>query len=300
MNKSRINHNVGWERAGNIVMTILSLLAILPFLLLIISSLTSEDAALRNGYSFFPESWSLSAYEYLERNIGMIAHAYLITVIVTACGTLAGMVIMSCFAFAISRKTLPGRSLMLFLVTFTMLFNGGACATYIIYSQLMHVNNTIFGLLLPGLLVNGFSIMMFRSYFENSIPGALLEAASIDGSNEFVTFIRIVVPLSLPIFATLGLSQALMYWNDWTNSMYYISARSTHLLSIQAYLNTVNENIRYLQNNSQVAAGVNATAFPSTTIRMAIAVIAVLPILVAYPFFQKWYVRGITVGAVKE
>ena len=300
MKTKKITSNRRWEIGGNIVMAAISILAVIPFLLLVIASLTDEGAALRNGYSFLPEAWSLDAYKYLIQNGAGIGHAYLISIIVTVVGTLLGMTITSCLGYVLSRKGLPGRRILLFAVTFTMLFNGGACATYIIYSQLIHVKDTIWGLVLPGLLMNGFSIMMFRNYFENSIPNALLEAAMIDGASEFTTFSRIVVPLSRPMFATIGLTQALAYWNDWTNALYYISGNRNDLMSIQSYLNTVNENIRFLMSNSTVATGVDMASFPSTTVRMAIAVVGVLPILCAYPFLQKWFVRGITVGAVKE
>lgn len=301
MKHKKMTSNRRWEVAGNIVLCFQSVLAVVPFLLLIISSFTSENSALKNGYSFFPEELSLDAYRYLLQSWKSIGHAYLVTIAVTVIGTVCGVFVMACFAYVLSHKDLPGRRIMLFLVTFTMLFNGGACATYIVYSQLIHVKNTIWGLILPGLLLNGFSITMFRNYFENSIPGSLIEAARLDGASEPAIFRQVVMPLSLPIFATVGLTQALGYWNDWTNALYYVSVDHTELMSIQSYLNTVNENIRYILSNKNALGGVvDMSAFPSTTVRMAIGVIGVVPILCAYPFFQKWFVRGITVGAVKE
>lgn len=299
MKKKIWTSNKRWEFAGNFVMSILSISAIIPFLLLFVSSLTSEKAALKNGYQFWPEEWSLEAYRYLLQMWNTIGHAYLITIIITVTGTVAGLFLCSTLAYAMSRKNLPGRSLILFLIVFTMLFNGGACATYLIYSQLFHIKNTIFALIVPGLLLNGYFIMMFRTYFEHSIPEALLEAAHIDGANEFHLFTKIVVPLSLPMFATIGLTLALGYWNDWTNAMYYVSADHPNLLSIQAYLNRVNENIKFITNNN-LGVTLDTNSLPSTTIRMAIGVVGVLPILCIYPFFQKWFARGLTSGAVKE
>lgn len=299
MRRRKITDNLKWEILGNIIMILLSLSAVIPFILLFVSSLTSENAALNYGYQFWPKEWSLEAYRYLLKMWKSIGHAYFITIIITVIGTVFGLTVISTFSYALSRKKLPGRSILLFLITFTMLFNGGACATYIIYSQVFHIKNTIFGLIVPGLLMNGFYIMMFRNYFENSIPEALMEAAHIDGASEFKMFIKIVVPLSLPMFATIGLTLALGYWNDWTNAMYYVSADHPELLSIQAYLNNVNENIKFLASNN-LGQRIDTSALPSTTIRMAIGVVGVLPILCIYPFFQKWFVRGITAGAVKE
>lgn len=160
-----------------------------------------------------------------------------------------------------------------------------------------HIDDTILGLMLPGLLMNAYNIKMFRNYFETTIPGALMEAAQIDGAKETTIFFKVVVPLSLPMVATVGLTVALMYWNDWTNGLYYLSADSK-LQSIQTLLNNMNENIKFLQQNN-VGSSFTALDMPSTTIRMAIAVVGILPILVLYPFFQKWFVKGMMSGAVK-
>lgn len=287
-----------WERAGHIVMIILSFLALAPFILLLIASFTDEAAALRNGYSYFPEKWSLEAYGYIFSQWATIGRSYLVTIGVTAAGTVISLVMSGMLGYVVSRKELPGRSVILFLLSFTMLFNGGMTSTYIIYTQVFHIKNTIFGLLVPNLLMNAYSVMMFRNYFEMSIPDALMEAAKVDGASETKTFFKIVVPLSKPMVASVGLTVALMYWNDWTNGLYYLSVNSK-LQSIQTLLNNMNENVKYLQQNS-LASTVASSAIPSTTIRMAIAVVGILPILLLYPFFQKWFVKGMMAGAVKE
>ena len=187
------------------------------------------------------------------------------------------------------------------MVTFTMMFSGGMTASYLIYTKIFHLKNTIFGLIVPGLLMNGYYIMTFRNYFENSIPEALLEAAKIDGASEFKTFFKIVLPLSGPILATIGLPAALMYWNDWMNGMYYLNLGSK-LQTIQTILNNMNENIKFLQNNNLggAASSFNSADIPTTTVRMAMAVVGVLPLLCVFPFLQKWLSRGLTSGAVKE
>ena len=287
-----------WGFVGHIVMASLAILAIAPFLLMVIASFTDEGAALRNGYTYWPEKWSLEAYRYILSQWATIGRSYMVTIFITVVGTGVSIVISAMLAYVVSRKELPGRSLILFAIIFTMLFNGGLTSTYIIYTRVFNIKNTIFGLLLPGLLMNGYNVMMFRNYFEHTIPASLMEAAQIDGAKETTTFFKIVVPLSLPMVATVGLTVALMYWNDWQNGLYYLSSNSK-LQSIQTLLNNMNENIKFLQQNN-VGTAFTAANMPSTTIRMAIAVVGVIPILFLYPFFQKWFVRGMMSGAVKE
>ncbi|MNO14181.1 L-arabinose transport system permease protein AraQ [compost metagenome] len=287
-----------WSLAGHIIMIVLSILAVAPFLLLLTASLTDEGTALRDGYSFFPKQWSLEAYRYVLGQWEMIGKGYLVTIIVTAVGTVVSVVISAMLAYALAQKDLPGRSLLMFLLTFTMLFNGGMTSTYIVYTQIFHVKDTIFGLLLPNLLMNAYSVMMFKNYFEYSIPGALIESAQIDGAKEFKIFYKIVIPLSLPMVATVGLTVALMYWNDWTNGMYFLSSNSK-IQSIQTILNNINENIKFLQQNN-LGSNVTSGDLPSATVRMAIAVVGIVPVLALYPMFQKWFVGGATVGAIKE
>jgi len=198
----------------------------------------------------------------------------------------------------LSNKDLPGRGLLNLYVVFTMLFNGGLVPTYIMYVKTFAIKNTIFGLIVPNLLCSAFLVMLVRNYFENSIPRDLYEAARIDGASEFQTFFRVALPLSTPILATIGLMMGLAYWNDWQNGLYYLSDQSANLKTIQNILNDINTNIAYLASNSN-ASGVNVASLPTQTARMAIAVVGILPILVIYPFFQKYFAKGITMGAVK-
>ena len=165
------------------------------------------------------------------------------------------------------------------------------------YVKTFAIKNTIFGLLVPNLLCSAFLVMLVRNYFENSIPRDLYEAARIDGASEFQTFFQVALPLSTPILATVGLMMGLAYWNDWQNGLYYLSDQSAHLKTIQNILNDINTNIAYLASDS--SSGVIASDLPTQTARMAIAVVGILPILVIYPFFQKYFAKGITMGAVK-
>lgn len=288
---------------ANIVCILFSLCAVLPFLLLVVSSFTDNSWATVNGFSFFPKEFSLAAYEYIGVQWATIGHAYLMSIIVTGLGTFLSLTISTLFAYGISRKDIPGMKVLSFLLIFTMLFNGGLVATYYSYINFFHIKNTLAALIVPNLLMNAFNVILIRNYFTNSIPPSLEEAARIDGASEFKIFASIVLPLSKPIIATVGLMTALAYWNDWMNGLYYLTERGGgDLYTIQNILNNINDNIQVLlQNASQAAAmGASVTDMPSTTVRMAIAVVGILPILLLYPFFQKYFVKGITLGGVKE
>jgi putative aldouronate transport system permease protein len=279
-----------------------ALCALAPFVLLIMASFTDNAWAVAQGYSFFPGKLSMEAYRYIAVRWDQLGRAYLMSIITTASGTLMSVTVTTLFAYAIAERV-PGMKILSFLLIFTMLFNGGVVATYYIYVRIFRVRNTIWALLLPNLLMNAFNVILVRNYFVHSIPASLKEAARIDGASEFTIFGRIMMPLSLPIVATIGLMTAITYWNDWINGMYYLTERGGgHLYTITIILNNINENIQILVQNASAAAsmGVAVSKLPSTTIRMAIAVIGILPILIMYPFFQGYFVKGITLGGVKE
>ena len=192
----------------------------------------------------------------------------------------------------LSRPNLPLKRFWDFYVLFTMLFNGGLVATYTMYSQTFHIKNTFFAYIVPNLLTSAFLIIMVKNYYRSNLPEELLEAARIDGSGEFYIFFKMALPLSKPMIATLGLMSAVSYWNDWTNGMYYIDNQKMY--GIQNILNAISSNTKYL-----MTGGGSAAALPAETARMGAAVFAILPILIIYPFFQDYFVKGITMGAVK-
>ncbi len=276
------------------------LMCLLPFVLLITTSFSDETTILREGYSFFPSKWSLEAYEFLWRDAENIIRAYGITIIVTLVGTFAGLSISSLLSYPMARKEMPMRKALAFFVFFTLLFNGGLVPTYFIYTQVFELKNTMLALIIPGLLTNGFFVLIMRTFFLNSIPVPIIESASIDGAGEFKIFFKIVLPLSLPILATIGLMQTIGYWNDWFNGLIYIT--ESRLFSLQNLLNRILLNAQFIQSN---ASSMNVTEIssgakiPMETIRMAMAVIGVVPLLCAYPFFQKYFVKGLVIGAVK-
>lgn len=290
--------NLKWSIISNTVLIIVSLLALLPFVLMIVSSFTSESYALAHGYSFFPKEWSLEAYRYILSNFGMIGRGYLNTILVTVIGTVISVIITSLLAYALAKEDLPGVKVLNFLVILTMLFSGGQVASYYIWSNVFNVRDSYAALIFPNLLLNAFNIILVKNYYRTSIPQSLLEAAKVDGATEFGIFFKIVMPLSVPINATIGLMTGLAYWNDWINGLYFLTTRGgDQYNTIQLILNRINDSIAFLQSSSTASIGVS---FPSSTARMAIAVTGIIPILIVYPFLQKYFVKGITVGAVKE
>lgn len=294
-----VEKNKSFQVGANIVMVILSLCCIFPFVLLIISSLTDETELIRNGYSLFPSKFSLDSYLYMFKSSNKIISAYGITILSTVVGTGCGLTMTILMAYPLSRRDLPGRNVMAFYVFFTMLFSGGLVPTYIMYTRYIKVSNTIWALIIPALMVNAFYVIMMRTYFTTNIPEAVIEAARIDGAGEFRILGTIVLPMSVPMIATMTLLIGLSYWNDWKNGLYYLQQNKS-LYSIQVLLNDMLRDVQALKSGMDAAAAAEiAATMPSTGIKMAIAVVGVLPVLVVYPFFQKYFVKGITIGAVK-
>ena len=291
-----VYRNKGFRFVMSFIMLLFVLACILPFILLISSSFTSEAALTLNGYSFIPSEFSLAAYRYIWSVKENVLRAYGMSFLITSVGTALSIVMTMRFAYPLSRKDLPGRKALSFFLFFTMLFNGGFVPTYLIYSNIFHITDTIWALIVPYLLMNAFFVIMVRTYITTNVPFEVIEAATIDGSGEFNTLVKVVVPMSKPIIGTVALMTAIAYWNNWTNGVYFIQVKR-ELYGIQNYLNSVLSNIAFLQTHSD--PGIQITELPSVSIRMALAVIALLPILLAYPFFQKAFAKGITVGSVK-
>ena len=287
-----------FDRFASIFLGCLVVITLLPIVLIVISSFTAEDALIQNGYSFWPQEWSLDAYYYMVKQGAVILRSYGVSIFVTVVGTLCSVLITTMLAYPMSRKSFKYRNVLSFFVFFTMLFNGGIVPAYIMWTQLFHIKNTIFALLIPNYLVNAFNVILVKNYYSNNVPDALLEAAQIDGASEMTIFRRIMLPLAVPAIATISLFTGLCYWNDWTNGLYYIS--NEKLYSIQMLLMNIMNNIQALRANSTASLlGTGAVDLPGTAIRMAMAVIGILPILLVYPFVQKHLVRGVVVCAVK-
>ncbi len=286
---------------GHVVMSLLSLLAVIPIVLMLVSSFADNTVLLQKGYTFFPNKWSNYAYEWLfQTNGSIVTRAYAISFILTAVGTVCSLLITTPLAYGLSKSSLPFRKVLMFYVFFTMLFNGGLVPTYINYTNVFRLKDTFFGLLVPGLLMNAFNVLLMKSYFTSSVPNEILEAAYIDGANEFATMIRIAIPMAKPMIATIGMFVGIAYWNDWNNGYIYLLKR-TDLFSIQNLLNRLMQNIQMLTMNAQQLSNVNEglAKIPQASVRMAMATLGILPIVLVYPFIQKNFVKGITLGGVK-
>lgn len=275
------------------VFIMITLITVLPFWLLISASFTDESTAVNQGFNLIPKLFSLEAYRFLLDSWMLFGRAYLVSIIVTIIGVFMCVIVTLTFGYAISREGLPGRRVLSFLVIFTMLFNGGLVATYLMYTNTFHIKDTLWALIIPSLVTNAFFIILVKNYFQYSIPKDLFEAAKIDGTSEIATFIKIAVPLAKPIIATLILMSGVTYWNDWQNGLYYLDDQK--VFGIQNLLQAITTSTRILASGA--GAGIR---LPTETVRMAAAAIAILPILIAYPFFQEYFVRGITMGGVKE
>ena len=283
------------NRIAHIILIISSISCAVPFLVMLVASVTDETYLTVNGYSLLPKAFSLEAYEYLFRQGEMIMNAYGITFLVTFVGTVISMIITCLLAYPLSMNNLPGKKIISFFVVFAMLFNGGLVPTYIMYTQYLGMKNSLMALVIPGLMLRVFNVLLVRSYFVSSVPAELIEAGRIDGAGEYKILWKIVMPLAKPILATIGLMTGLNYWNDWYNGLIYISDEK--LYSLQVLLNSILKNVQFLAS-TDVGATIT-TPLPSTSVRMAIAAIAVIPILIIYPFTQKYLVKGIAMGAVK-
>ncbi len=281
-----------------VLMAVLVIVVIIPFWLLIASSLTTEEELIHNGYSLFPSTISFDAYKYLLVASGGVAKAYLMSVVISAIGVTANLLLTILYAYPLSRTNLFGKAFFAFYLFFTMLFNGGLVPTYMIYSNVFHIKDTLPAMIVPGLMMSAFHVIMMRTYITTNVSNEIVEAAKIDGAGEFKCLIKVVIPLCKPIIGTLALMTFIGYWNNWTNGIYYIQKR-TDLWGIQNYMKSILDSVTTLQE--QIARGyqMDFDAVPSIGIRMALAVIAVLPVMIIYPFFQKSFVKGITIGSVK-
>jgi len=299
VHSNKIKDEVAFNRVALILMIILSLYCIAPFILMLSISVSSEKSLVTYGYKFWPKEWSTAAYEFLWAKRYTIGRCYLLTIFVTVVGTITNLILTSLFAYPLSRKDFKARNVFAFLLFFTMLFNGGLTASYIVWTRIFHIKDTIWGLILPGGLMGAFNVLMVRNYFNANIPYAIVEAARIDGASDMKIYTSIMLPLSKPVLTTVGLFAAIGYWNNWTNGLYYIT--STKLYTIQVYLQKLMQSIQFMKTSDIAAesAGLAAKALPTESARMAIAIIAILPILLVYPFIQKELVKGMVVGGVK-
>ncbi len=299
--ETKFNHiGRGANTVFNIVFILLSILCLAPLVFVIIISFSSEHSVMVNGYSFRPDEWSTGAYEFVFQSGGQVMHSLGMSALVTVTGVAVGMALTSTYAYVLSRKTFRYRKLFTGILVATMFFNGGLVSTYMVVANFLHLKNNFLALVLP-MAVTPFNIIVLRTFFATSVPDALIESAKIDGASQFKIFTDVVLPISLPGLATVALFLTLTYWNDWKNALLYIDSKS--LYPLQYLLMKIERNIEFIaQNAGRGSMGLDSalSRLPSETAKMAIVVIATLPIACAYPFFQRYFVSGLTVGSVKE
>ena len=293
-----ITNNKVFIVVQHILLAFLVVMAIVPFWLLISSSFTTERELLEHGYSLFPKVVTLDAYRYLFSVSGGVLRAYMMSIIIAGSGVFTCLFLTILFAYPLSKHDLPGKSFFAFFLFFTMLFNGGLVPTYMVYTRLFHIKDTIFAMIVPGLLMSPFNVIMVRTYITSNVANEIVDAAKIDGAGEYRSLFSVVLPLCKPIIGTIALMSFIAYWNNWTNGIYYIQNR-TDLYGIQNYLKSVLDSVNVLQSQISSQVGIDVKDLPSVGIRMALSVIGVLPVLIMYPFFQKSFIKGITIGSVK-
>lgn len=286
------------NRMINLFLIVLSAAFIVPFLLIFTISLTDEQALLKEGYRLWPSDWSFLAYEMLFRDPIVLLKAYGVTITRTVVGTLAGLLFTTLLAYTISRKDFGYSRQITFFVFFTLLFHGGLVPSYILITQYLHLKDNFLVMILPAML-NPFLVMVMKGYLVK-IPLEMIESAKIDGASEWRIFIRLVLPLSAPPLATVGLIISFYHWNDWWLPLLYVD--SPNLVPLQLMLYRMMGNIEFVRNNIQMmgAIQVNLNDFPNLSLRMAMVVMAAGPMMFVFPFFQKYFVSGLTVGSLKE
>ena len=282
----------------SLVFILLALVCFMPALLVLTVSFSAESSVVSKGYSYWPNVWSLESYRYLGRQIEYIGRAFLNSIGVTVVGTAIGLVLCSTMGYALSRPNYRLRKFFTWYIFIPMLFSGGLVASYMINAQILGLKNTYWALILP-ICCSSFYIIIMLTFFQTSVPDAIIESAKIDGARQIRIFVQIVLPISLPAVATIGLFFTFAYWNDWLMAKYYLNSNMQDLFPLQYVLIALESSIEFLSRNSQFMAPGETSSIPSETVRMAMVMIAVVHIACSYPFFQKYFISGLTIGAVK-
>lgn len=284
----------------SILFIILGIICVLPAILVFMISISSEQAIAQNGYQFWPKEFALQAYKYLWDSKDTILRSAGVSIIVTVGGTITGLVLCTSIGYALSRPTFKLKKFFTWVIFIPMLFGGGMISFYIVVANMLGLKDSILALILP-MAVSSFNIIILRTFFQTTIPDALVESAKIDGASQLRIFSTIVLPISLPAVATVGLFLTFGYWNDWYNALLFID--DSKKVPLQAMLNRIEGDIQFLNKNLSLlgaSAAEIAAKMPAETVKMAIVMIVVLPIACSYPYFQKYFISGLTIGAVKE
>lgn len=283
----------------NIILALVSLTCILPYIFIVIISFTSEDSIDTYGYRFIPDHINLKAYQYIL-HFGQISSAYGVSIFITVVGTILGVLFVSTYAFAIARKNFSFRKFFTIVAFIPMLFGGGMVSFYLVVVNMLHLKNSVWALILP-MCMNTWYIMVLRTFYKTTVSDSIIESAKLDGASEMRLFFQIVFPISLPGIATIALFFSLGYWNDWFNAMLFID--NEKIIPLQYFLVRIQSSTEFLSQNVMNLGGNFAQAMqqlPKESSRMAAVVLATAPIIFAYPFFQRFFISGLTIGGVKE
>lgn len=285
-----------WRIVHHLILSLFALICLVPMLVTISVSFSDEMDLVRNGYSLIPRVFSTDAYAFLLKAPKALLSAYSVTIQITVLGTFIGTFLMAMVAYPLSRPDFKWRRPITFFIFFTMLFKGGLVPTYILMTRYLHLRNTLFAMILP-VIITAWNIFLLMTFMK-SIPISLMESAKIDGASEFFIFRKIIIPLSKPALATISLLLALRFWNEWFTALLYITDQD--LVPLQFWMQRVMRNMQFLLSNQDVmGGGVSLADLPTESVRMAMAVLAAGPMVLVFPFFQKYFAKGLKVGAIK-
>lgn len=277
---------------------VLALITFIPVLFVFIISISSEASIAQQGYSFFPKELSLGSYEYLWQSKDYIGRAFINSIGITICGTCLGLVLTSTLGYTLSRPNYYLKGLYTLMILVPMFFSGGLLASYMVNTQIYGMKNTYFALILPG-ACSTFYVVIMRTFFQTTIPDSIIESGKLDGASQLRIFVQLVLPLALPVIATIGLFFTFNYWNAWYGAMLYLDSNHRELYPLQYVLISIENNISFMARNEEYFTEEALAKLPTETMRMAIVMVVVLPIACSYPFFQRYFVGGLTIGAVK-
>ena len=282
----------------SLVFILLALMTVLPVVFVMMISLSSEASIALNGYSFWPSEFSLESYNYLWQSKDYIGRAFLNSIGITICGTMLGLILTSTLGYALSRPNFRLKGLYTLMILIPMFFGGGLLATYMVNTQIYGLKNTYLALILPG-ACSTFYVVIMRTFFQTTIPDSIIESGKLDGASQLRIFVQLVLPLALPVIATIGLFFTFNYWNAWYGAMLYLDSNHRELYPLQYVLISIENNISFMARNEEYFSEEAIAKLPTETMRMAIVMVVVIPIACSYPFFQRYFVGGLTIGAVK-
>ena len=281
------------------IICVLTLVCLLPMLLIVIVAFSSEASIAAKGFSFFPSGWSVKAFEYVATFGDQVINAYKITILETLSGTLLTLFLTGMFSYTLSRQDFMLRKPLAVYLLITMLFSGGLLGSFLVNSNVFHLRNNFLILILP-MCITTWNCIVMRTFIQSNVPPSLIEAAKIDGAGEAYTYFKIVLPILLPVMAAIGFMTAIGHWNEWQTAFLYID--KPELATLQLILIRIEKSLSYLQQNRAILSAEEMEMLrnaPNESARMAVLLYTIGPIIVVYPFFQKYFIQGITVGSVK-